>query len=355
MTRGRRAPAISARKDPLIATSAPSPSPNLFFETLNAYQRSAALRSAIELDVFTAIGEGAVTPSAIAARCQAAERGVRILCDYLVIIGFLTKNAANYALTPDSALFLDRRSPACVDAATAFLLDPELVDSFDRLTDAVRRGGSVMENQGSIKPENPLWVEFARAMAPLQTFPAEAIARFLDASAATPWKVLDVAAGHGVFGITLARHNLNAEIYALDWAPVLTVARDNARKAGVASRFHEIPGSAFDVNPGSGYDLILITNFLHHFDAPSVEALLRKFHAALAPHGRVVTLDFIPDENRVTPPGTAAFAIIMLSTTPAGDAYVFSEYEKMFRAAGFSSNELVPLPGVPSRIIVSKK
>ena len=114
------------------------------------------------------------------------------------------------------------------------------------------------------------------------TFPPKPSREFLDTSAATPWKVLDVAAGHGVFGITSARHNPNAEIYALDWETVLTVARDNAQQSWRRLSFPRNSRHAFHVNPGSGYDLILITNFLHHFDAPSVEALLRKFHAALA-------------------------------------------------------------------------
>lgn len=84
------------------------PSPELIFDTLNAYQRTAALKGAIQLDVFTAIGEGNATAKAIAARCQTSERGMRILCDYLVIIGFLTKQGSNYGLTADSAMFLDR-------------------------------------------------------------------------------------------------------------------------------------------------------------------------------------------------------------------------------------------------------
>src|SRR5689334_11449188 len=89
----------------------PQPSPQLFFQTINAYQRTEALRAAIELEVFSAIGEGKVTVTDIARYCGAAERGVRILCDYLCIMGFLGKNGISYTLTPDSAFFLDKRSP----------------------------------------------------------------------------------------------------------------------------------------------------------------------------------------------------------------------------------------------------
>ena len=92
--------------------SAQQPSPERFFEVMNAYQQTAALKAAIELDLFTAIGEGAETAPALAQRCRASERGTRILCDYLVAIGFLSKDGSRYSLTADSAMFLDRRSPA---------------------------------------------------------------------------------------------------------------------------------------------------------------------------------------------------------------------------------------------------
>src|SRR5262245_40868155 len=92
-------------------------SPELIFDTLNAYQKTAALRGAIELDLFTAIGEGAATAADLARKLNVSERGARILCDYLVVIGFLTKQGDRYGLTPDSAAFLDRRSPACMCSA----------------------------------------------------------------------------------------------------------------------------------------------------------------------------------------------------------------------------------------------
>lgn len=337
------------------ASGQKQPSPELVFDTLNAYQRTEALKAAIELDVFTAIGEGANTAAALAKRSQAAERGMRILCDYLTIIGFLTKQGRQYSLTPDAAMFLDGRSPACVASAARFLSSIEGAARFRDLAAAVRKGGSVMPGDGTVEPDNPIWVEFARSMAPLMIPSAEAIAAIVKADAGEKWKVLDIAAGHGLFGIAIARHNPNAEIYALDWPRVLDVASENAAKAGVAARHHKIPGSAFEVDFGTGYDLVLLTNILHHFDPVMNELLLRKVRAALAPQGRAVTLEFIPNEDRVTPPNAAAFSLMMLASTPEGDAYPFSEYEKMFDAAGFSANELVPLPSGFQSLIISRK
>src|SRR5919202_705229 len=97
-----------------VAETNQQPSPELFFETMNDYQRTAALKAAIELDLFTAIGEGAHTAEALAQRCETSMRGMRILCDYLVVIGFLTKDENRYGLTPDSAAFLDRNSPSYI-------------------------------------------------------------------------------------------------------------------------------------------------------------------------------------------------------------------------------------------------
>ena len=333
----------------------PQPSPELFFETANAYQRSAAIKAAVELDVFTAIGEGAHTAEEIAARCEASERGTRILCDYLVIMGFLTKEGGRYALTQDSAIFLDRRSPAYMGGVLEFLHAPMLTAGFENLTETVRKGGTVIPEGGTVAPENPIWVKFAKAMVPMIALPAQAMAQMAGGADGGKLKVLDIAAGHGMFGIAIAQQNPNAEIVALDWPSVLEVAKENAGKAGVSDRYSTIEGSAFDVELGSGYDLILLTNFLHHFDPETCEVLLRKVHGALNEGGRVMTLEFVPNEDRVSPPIPAAFSMMMLGGTPSGDAYTFSELERMFQNAGFIHNELKQLPASPQQLIISHK
>jgi cyclopropane fatty-acyl-phospholipid synthase-like methyltransferase len=149
--------------------------------------------------------------------------------------------------------------------------------------------------------------------------------------------------------------NPNAEIVALDWPNVLEVAKENARNAGVSDRYSTKEGSAFDVDYGIGYDIVLLTNFLHHFDAPTCETLLRKVHAALADGGRAVTLEFVPNEDRVSPPIPAAFSMMMLGSTPKGDAYTFSELGGMFTNAGFAHSELHQLMGSPEQVVISRK
>lgn len=331
------------------------PSPELFFETVNAYQRTAAIKAAVELDLFTAIGEGKETAQELAARSNASERGVRILCDYLVIMGFLTKEGGRYHLTQDSAIFLNRRSQAYMGGTLEFLLSPMLTGGFENLAETVRKGGTLGDEGGTIAPENPVWVKFARAMVPMMMMPAQQIAGLVNGDGNPKLKVLDIAAGHGMFGITIARQNPNALIVALDWPNVLEVAKENARNMGVSDRYSTLEGSAFDVDYGTGYDVVLLTNFLHHFDPQTCEGLLRKVHNALAEAGRAVALEFVPNEDRVSPPIPAAFSMMMLGGTPSGDAYTFPELERMFRNAGFSESRLHELQATPEKVIISSK
>ena len=332
----------------------PPPSPQLFFETVTAFHKTEALKAAIQLEIFTAIGEGNQTAAAIARRCQTAERGTRILCDALVIMGFLKKDASSYSLTQDSAVFLDRKSPAYLGSAIQFLVAPQALEGFQKLAAAVRKGGTVVDHD-STEPEHPMWVDFARGMAPMMKMPADLIAKLLRAEEGQKWKVLGLAVGHGLFEITLARHNPNAEVWGVDWPNVLEVARENAAAAGVSGRYHTIPGSAFDVEYGNDYDLVMITNFLHHFDLPTCEKLLAKVRDALKSGGRAVILEFVPNEDRVSPPVPAQFSLIMLAETPAGDAYTFSELQRMLRQAGYSSVENHPLPPTFFNVVIGTK
>jgi ubiquinone/menaquinone biosynthesis C-methylase UbiE len=280
---------------------------------------------------------------------------MRILSDFLCITGFLTKEGSRYGLTQDSAIFLDKRSPAYLGGATEFISSPTLTDGFRNLAEVVRKGGVTISEEGTIAPDNPIWVKFARGMAPMMAMPAQALAKLVDPAADKKLKILDIAAGHGLYGIAFATNNKQATVVGLDWPKVLEVAKENAKKAGVAERYSTIEGSAFDVDYGSGYDLVLLTNFLHHFDPPTNEALLRKVYAALGGGGRAVTVEFVPNEDRISPPDAAAFSLTMLGSTPHGDAYTFPELERMFANAGFARSEVQPLAASIEQVVVSHK
>ncbi len=330
----------------------PAPSPVKIIETLLAYQRTAALKAAIEIDLFTAVGDGRKTVPELARYCAASERGIRALCDFVVTMGFLAKTDHTYHLTSESAVFLDKHSERYVGSASRFLGSPVVTKGFDDLTAIVRSGGPLVHEPFS-HTENPMWVEFAQSMAPLTTVIARQTEQLVRSSSEI--KVLDVAAGHGLFGIFVARHNPKARVVALDWPSVLNVAKENAEHFKVNDRFSLLPGDAREVELGNGFDLVMIPNLLHQWDKSTIARFLAKVHSALAPGGRVVLVELAPNDDRVTPPVAGAFVLNMLVNTIGGDAYSLSEYSDMLRKAGFSEVSHHPLAVAPHTVIFGSR
>lgn len=332
-----------------------APNPGLIFDTLVSYQKAAALNAALDISLFTAIARGHSTPDTIAAHTQSSPRAIRILCDYLTIHGFLNKTAMPptpaYSLTTDSALFLDEHSPAYLGSIRLFLHGGDLKEAFNYFTDAVRTGRTALPGQGSVDFDDPIWQSFARAMMPMMMPPAQFIAQQL--VGLNPCRVLDIAASHGAFGISIARANPAASIMALDFPGVLPVTREHVGVAGLNAQFSFLPGDIFTSDLEGPYDVALLTNLLHHFSMEKNIGMLHRIRESLAPGGRVLTLEFVPNADRITPPMSAAFSLVMLGSTVEGDAYTFAEFEQMFQAAGFPRNEVVDVPNSVQQLITS--
>ena len=190
-------------------------------------------------------------------------------------------------------------------------------------------------------------------MVPMAVANAHAIAEAIDVPSGA--HVLDIAAGHGMYGIVLAQRNPSVRVTAVDWEPVLAVAKEHAEAAGVRARFDTRPGDAFTTEFGGGYDLALITNFLHHFNAGQNTTFLRKIAAALEPSGRVAIVEFVPNPDRVTPPIAGRFSLTMLAGTPEGDAYTLVELTEMLDAAGFGKVQTHDLPTTQTLLIATRR
>jgi 2-polyprenyl-3-methyl-5-hydroxy-6-metoxy-1,4-benzoquinol methylase len=334
-----------------VSSVSTAPDPGSILDALCAFQLTEALKGAIELDVFTHIAAGAVTAAAIAERVTGSERGIRILCDYLTIRGFLSKDGDRFSCSPTAAVFLDKRQPSYIGSMANFLANDRLMSNFRNLAGSARKGGTVATS--TVSPNDPVWVDFARSMAPFIGMIAGVLAPIV-ATPGRAQKVLDIAAGHGLFGIRVAQANPAATVYGTDWKDVLTVAVENATALGVADRYHTIPGSAFDVEIGTGYDLVLVPNFLHHFDKPTNVSLLKKLRRATTPGGTIAIVEFVPNEDRVSPPIAAAFSLQMLGGTEHGEAYTFSDLDAMLADAGFSNRRAQPLVPTPQTLVTAQ-
>jgi predicted nicotinamide N-methyase len=324
---------------------------NPVFDIATAYRKTAALIAAVKLDIFTAIGSETISAEGLASKTGASTRGLRILCDYLTTLGLLKKDNSRYLLTHVAGTFLDESSPFAMGRSIEFLAAPEMLELFLRDPAAyVRRGGS--DGLAQVSPDNPIWVRFAKAMMPFAAPAAKRVAAHLSTLADPPYTVLDIAAGHGLYGIEVAKAFPDALVTAMDWAEVLAVAKTNAEAAGVADRIRMVAGNALELDWGGDYDLILLPNFLHHFDSDTCTSLLRKVKANLNAGGHALGVDFVPDEDRTSPPIPVMFAFQMLATTPSGDAYTTGELDMMARNAGFLGARTRSLAPVPERLII---
>ncbi len=309
------------------------------------------MKAAVELDLFTAIGEGADTPLKLAECCSVSERGARKLCDYLTMLGFLEKKGDAYSLGSDAAAFLDRRSRAYLGApASEALAGQASIAAFSTLAEAVRRGGTALTGGGTLAPEHPMWVAFAQAMAVPGVLLARHLADCLTERDHPPLRILDIAGGHGLYGIEFAKRNSRAEVFAVEWPQVLAVAQRNAESAGVLDRFHPIPGDALKVDFGAGYDLALITNFCP--DAGSTEDLLKRIRFSLVEKGRVALFELMLNDDGISPPAAVDLNLALLATTPCGETRTGSRLTELLNRAGFDRVEIREVPSAPNRVAI---
>jgi ubiquinone/menaquinone biosynthesis C-methylase UbiE len=324
---------------------------NPAYEAALAYEKTAALMAAIKLDIVSMIGEDCATSDGLASKTGASRRGIRILCDFLTVMGLLSKGDGTYSVNEAGKRYLDPSSPAWMGGSIDFYAAPEILRLvLDDPASYVRNGGS--PGLAHLAPDHPVWLKFAKAMSPAARLAAKRAAVHLARHDGRTAKVLDVAAGHGFYGIELAKAFPEAIVTAVDWPSVLELASANAKDAGVGERYRVAPGNAFEVNWGGEFDLVILANFLHHFSPEECATILRKVRPSLSPQGRACTVDFVPEEDRSKIPTHAMFAFLMLATTPSGDTYTLAELDAIAKKAGFRGATARPLRPTPQSLVM---
>ncbi len=328
--------------------------PAAIMQMFQAAHATAVLVGACELNVFAQLGNGARDAAAVAKGIGCPERSTRILLDALVALGLVGRQRETYRLAPLAEAHLVPGKPAYMGDFAGLIGPPTLWGGLGRLAEAVRAGGTVLPEHAET-PKHPFWEAFARSSAALAGPAATALEALLhDWIASRPKvRVLDIAAGSGIYGYTLLRSHPNVELTALDWPNVLAETRKWAGRLGVdTGRVKYLEGSLFDVDYCGPYDLILLSHVYHHFEPPACRALTRKVAAALAPGGRVAVHDFLAADDN---PGAAMFSVVMLVWTRKGEAYSGDDYRAWFVEAGLKPLGVHPNPGMPTSFVIAEK
>jgi C-methyltransferase len=322
---------------------------------MQAYKNTALLKTGVELGVFDALAQEASDATTIARRTGVAERGARLLLNALAAIGLLESDGGSYRLTAGAAEHLVRGRPAYLGDMARVMASPWEWDALGRLTEAVRRGGTIMHEHAET-PEYPYWEDFAAYAGAVASPTAERVAGALAPWASTRDRldVLDLACGHGLYGFTLAARNPVARVWSQDWSNVLPIALQHADRLRVADRVHTIAGDMFEVPLGGPYDVIMITNVLHHFAEDRGCTLLSRARAVLRPGGKLAVVGITTAEGApAADPQPHLFSILMLVWTAQGEVHTVAGYRRMMKAAGFGTPVVHDVPGLPFRVMVA--
>ena len=343
---GVRAEIIASRDKFLAAQRAREASgvlPDEWNDRIRAFQESRAILTALELDVFTAVGEGA-TAEAVAAKTATDPRAAAMLLDALTAIGLLAKCGGTYGNTAVSRRYFCASSSD--NARPALLHTAHLWARWSTLTDCVRSGTAMPRPETGSED----WTEaFIAAMHRNAAERAPHVVRAVDAAGVR--RMLDVGGGSGAYSIAFAKANpvLHAEI--LDLPAVTAIAQRHIRAAGVEERVQPRAGDLRTDALGCGFDLVFVSAICHMLSPEENADLLRRCHGALAPGGRVVIQDFILNPEKTGPKFAALFALNMLVGTAAGSSYSEPEYTDWLAAVGFREIRHVRLPG-PSGLMI---
>lgn len=334
-------------------TAARPVTPERLLQMAWGYTAPLILEAGLKNGVFDHLDASPKSVEEVSAATGASVRGLRALMNALVGLEFLTKQDDRYALTPESSAFLVSSSPA-YHGAFLHHTSTQLIPKWLNLSDTVRTGQPhTAVNQEDAGSE--FFREFVESLFPLSYPAARALAQELQVEgAAERYKVLDIAAGSGVWGVAFAHQSKQVQVTVVDWPGVIPAAQSVAARQGVADQFRYIAGDILEADYGTGYQAATLGHILHSEGEARSKELLKKVFDALAPGGTIAIAEWLPNEERTGPAPALIFAVNMLVATEAGDTYTFGEISEWLREAGFEDIQAMRVPS-PNPLIVATK
>ena len=315
---------------------------------IRGYQESRILLTAIELDVFSAVADGA-TAAAVAQRCRTEPRATELLLNALVALGVVRLDGETYRNAPVAARYLVAGAPD--DARTALRHNLSLWTTWSSLTEAVRVGHVAL--RAEMRERDDDWtVPFIAAMHRGAAARAPAVVAAVGAGSVK--RMLDVGGGSGAYAIAFAQANPELTAVVLDLPTVLPITEGHIEEAGLSRRVTTRAGDLRSDDFGSGYDLVFLSSICHMLGPDGNRSLLARAAKALAPGGRVVIQDFILEPDRTKPRQAVLFALNMLVGTEAGGTYTEAEYTSWLEGAGLGAVTRIRLTG-PADLMVGAR
>jgi O-methyltransferase domain/Dimerisation domain len=337
-----------------MTTAGTSPvTPERIMQFAWGYVPPLVLEAAVRHRVFDVLDAGPKTISEVAKETGASERGLTAVMNVLVGLNFLEKDKQGvFSLTPESSAFLVSSKPAFQGGMLRHG-SQQLIPRWLHLTRVVETGkpAASVNQQG---PGSDFFQQFVNDILPLSFPAAQTLSRHLNANGGAAARVLDLAAGSGVWGIAMAQGSEQVRVTAVDWPEVIPVTRKTVERFGLADRFSFVAGDLMQADFGSGHTVATLGHILHSEGSQRSQALIKKTFAALASGGTIAIAEFLVNADRTGPLNALFFAVNMLVNTDSGDTYSFEEISGWLKEAGFTNARTLDAPG-PSPLILATK
>ena len=319
----------------------------------SAYAPPLIIGAAVSNKVFDTLVTGPKTVEEVSKATGSSVRGLRSIMNALVGLELLTKNGDKYSLTPESEAFLVSNKPGTLAGFFPMSMK-RLIPLWLKLDETVRTG-QPSEARNEEHPGTEFFTELVENIIPMSYASAQALADHLQvAQSKQPTRVLDIAAGSGIWGIVLAQKSPQVEVTAVDWAGMIPTTKRITQKFDVADRFKYIEGDIGEVDFGNGYDIATLGHILHSEGEERSLRLIKKTFGALKPGGTIAIADWLVNDERTEPLPSLIFAVTMLVNTEKGDTFSFNEIKNWLEEAGFKNVRTLEAPG-PSPLVLATK
>ncbi len=330
------------------------PTPERLMQFGFAYAPPIVIGAAASNQVFDTLDGGPKTVAQVSKATGASERGLRILMNALVGLDLLKKDREEkYSLTPESAAFLVSGKPGTL-AGFFSMNRVRLMQNWMKLDEIVRTGRPAMAvNQETEGTE--FFTQLVENIVPMSYGSAQKLGDHLKlAKAKGEVRVLDLAAGSGIWGISLAQKSPRVRVTAVDWAGMIPTTKRITEKFGVRDRFNFIEGDLLEADFGNGYDVATLGHILHSEGEERSRQLLNKAFRTLKSGGTIAIGEWLVNDRRTEPVPPLMFAVNMLVNTDKGDTFSFKEIKSWLEEAGFKKVRKLPAPG-PSPLVLATK
>jgi SAM-dependent methyltransferase len=319
-----------------------------------AYAPPLIISAAVNNKVFDTLQSGPKTLEQVKKETGASARGLRAIMDALVGLELLKKDRqSKYSLTPESQAFLISEKPGTLAGFFGSIL-PVMASRWLRLTDIVRDGRpAVAVNQEAEGTE--FFSQLVETIIPMSYPGAQKLADHLKvANSKEQLRVIDLAAGSGIWGIALTQKSPQVSVTAVDWPGMIPTTKRITEKFGVRDRFNFVEGDLLEANFGSGYDVATLGHILHSEGEQRGRQLLKKTVRALRSGGTIAIAEWLVNDDRTKPLPSLMFSVQMLVNTETGDTFSLNEIKNWLKDAGFKKVRKLEAPG-PSPLILATK